>query len=87
MARWLQHAGAFGIGTKINRPIFNAVKQSKPDLIWVDHGAYLGAGLITNLHTLSVPIVNYTIDDPFSGRDGRTLSNGVAVLRSSRGRS
>jgi hypothetical protein len=55
MARWLQHAGAFGIGTKINRPIFNAVKQSKPDLIWVDQGAYLGAGLITNLRTLSVP--------------------------------
>ena len=70
MSRWLHHAGALGVSLKINRPIFNAVKQTRPDLIWVDQGAYLGAGLIANFRSLSVPIVNYTQDDPFGGRDG-----------------
>lgn len=71
MSRWLYHAGAFGIGAKIDRPIFNAVKRFRPSLIWVDQGAYLGARLIANFRTLSAPIVNYTQDDPFGGRDGR----------------
>jgi spore maturation protein CgeB len=80
MERWLYHAGAFGIGAKIDRPIFNAVKQSAPDLIWVDQGAYLGAGLIAKCRTLSVPIVNYTIDDPFGGRDGRRFNRYFEAL-------
>jgi hypothetical protein len=80
MERWLYHAGAFGIGAKIDRPIFNAVKQSPPDLIWVDQGAYLGAGLIAKCRTLSVPIVNYTIDDPF-GSVAATGGDSTVTLR------
>ena len=80
MERWLYHAGAFAIGAKIDRPIFNAVKQSEPDLIWVDQGAYLGGGLIAKCRTLSVPIVNYTIDDPFGGRDGRRFDRYFEAL-------
>ena len=75
MARWLYHAGGFGVGAKINRPIFNAVKRSNPDLIWVDQGQFLDASLIAKFCTLSAPIVNYTIDDPFGGRDGRRFDN------------
>jgi spore maturation protein CgeB len=80
MARWLHRAGGIGIGAKIDRPIFNAVKQSGPRLIWVDQGAYLGAGLIANFRTFSVPIVNYTLDDPFSGRDGRRFDRYLKAL-------
>jgi hypothetical protein len=68
MARWVRHAGAFGIGIKIDRPIFEAVKHSRPNLIWVDQGAYIGGSLIGKLRTLSVPVVNYTIVDPWGGR-------------------
>jgi spore maturation protein CgeB len=78
--RWLHYAGGFGIGAKIDRPIFDAIKQSEPGLVWVDQGAYLGAGLIANLRTLSVPIVNYTLDDPFSGRDGRRFDRYLKAL-------
>ena len=80
MARWLHRGGAFGIGMKIDRPIFKAVRQVAPDLIWVDQGAYLGAGLISKFRTLSVPIVNYTIDDPFGGRDGRRFDRYLRAL-------
>jgi spore maturation protein CgeB len=80
MAAWLHHAGAFGIGAKIDRPIFKAVEQSRPNLIWVDQGAFLGPSLIANFRTLSVPVVNYTIDDPFGGRDGRRFSRYLKAL-------
>ncbi|SFK62481.1 Spore maturation protein CgeB [Methylocapsa palsarum] len=80
MGHWLFHAGGFGIGLKINRPIFKAVEASRPDLIWVDQGDYLDARLISRLRTLSVPIVNYTVDDPFGGRDGRRFNNYLRAL-------
>lgn len=78
--RWLHHAGAFGLGLKIDRPIFKAVAQSRPDLIWVDQGAYLGASLIAKFRSLCVPIANYTLDDPFGGRDGRRFARYFEAL-------
>jgi spore maturation protein CgeB len=80
MYRWIFHGGGFGIGLKINRPVFNAVRESKPDLIWVDQGDFLDASLISKLRTLSVPIVNYTVDDPFGGRDRRRFNNYLGAL-------
>lgn len=80
MGRWLFHAGGFGIGLKINRPIFKAVEESRPDLIWVDQGDYLDGHLISRLRSLSVPIVNYTVDDPFGGRDGRRFDNYLKAI-------
>ncbi|HUI21678.1 MAG TPA: glycosyltransferase [Methylocella sp.] len=80
MERWLYHAGALGIGLKINGPIFKAVKRFEPGLIWVDQGAFLGAALIAKFRTLSVPVVNYTIDDPFGGRDGRRFDRYFTAL-------
>jgi spore maturation protein CgeB len=80
MFRWLHYAGGLGVGAWSDRPIFDAVKQSEPGLIWVDQGAYLGANLISNLRTLSVPIVNYTQDDPFGVRDGRRFNRYFKAL-------
>src|SRR5919106_656231 len=68
--RWLHHAGALGVPLLIDRPIFRRVRESEPDLVWIDQGAFLGPGLLQRLRSLSAPIVNYTIDDPFGGRDG-----------------
>jgi hypothetical protein len=68
--RWLYKTGAIGAGWMINRRIVNAVTEANPDLIWVDQGAFLGPALILNLRSFMIPIVNYTIDDPFNGRDG-----------------
>lgn len=70
VGRWLQHAGALGVPLLIDDPIFRRVRLSEPELIWIDQGAFLGPGLLQHLRSLSAPIVNYTIDDPFGGRDG-----------------
>src|SRR5919106_4024178 len=69
VGRWLQHAGALGVPLLIDRPIFQRVRESKPELVWIDQGAFLGPGVLQRLRSLSAPIVNYTIDDPFGGRD------------------
>lgn len=80
MGRWLYHGGAYGVSLKIDRPMFDAVKDCAPELIWVDQGAYLGGALIRKFRTLSVPVVNYTIDDPFGGRDGRRFDRYFEAL-------
>ena len=80
MFRWLHHTGGIGVGLKIDRPIVEAVGQTRPDLIWVDQGATLGGDLIRKLRSFGVPIVNYTIDDPFGGRDGRRFNRYLTAL-------
>ena len=69
VARWLHHAGAMGVSRVIDKPILRKVHESAPELIWVDQGPFLGPKLVRDLRPISVPIVNYTIDDPFGGRD------------------
>lgn len=53
----------------INNRIVIEVDKAKPDLIWVDQGPFLGKELLMRFKKYRVPIVNYTIDDPFNGRD------------------
>jgi len=65
MDAWLHHAGAFGIGVLIDGPILRAVQQSDPELVWVNQGEFLGPRLLHQLRALSIPIINYTNDDPF----------------------
>lgn len=72
-ARWLHHAGGFGVGLRIDGQLFSAVAAARPELIFVNQGEFLGPSLIRRLRTLNVPIVNYTNDNPFSGRDGLRL--------------
>lgn len=68
---WLHHLGGVGAGLLIDGRLLAAVEAALPDLIWVDQGPFLGRGIIRALSKLGVPVVNYTIDDPFGGRDGR----------------
>ena len=49
----------------------------KPDLVWVDQGEWFGPRIlraIRECYGQSVPIVNYTVDDPFGGRDARRFA-------------
>jgi len=70
VGRWLHHAGGVGIGSLINNKLFHFVAAVRPDLIWVNQGEFLDASLIRRLRNLDAPIINYTNDNPFSGRDG-----------------
>lgn len=74
MARWLHHAGGAGLSHWLNRRIGCAIADAQPDLIWVNQGEFLGPGLLRKLRPLQAPIVNYTIDDPYGGRDGRRFA-------------
>lgn len=70
VSRWLHHAGGFGVGLRIYRPLLAAVAAARPDLIFISQGEFLGPALLGRLRSLGAPIVNYTNDNPFSGRDG-----------------
>ncbi len=68
VARWLYHAGALGAPLLIDDWTFRHVKESRPELVWVDQGPFLGPKLLQRLRSLSAPIVNYSVDDPFGAR-------------------
>jgi len=51
----------------IDKPVFRRVQEFDPDLVWVNQGEFLGPKLLRKLRALSVPVVNYTNDDPFGG--------------------
>lgn len=66
---WIHHAGALGASVFVDSRISQRVRESRPHLIWVNQGEFLGPRLISRLREHSVPIINYTNDDPFGGRD------------------
>ena len=66
VARWLWHMGGAGVGLVIDRRIRREVVRARPDIIWIDQGPFLGRRLLRGLRVLRRPIVNYTIDNPFS---------------------
>lgn len=70
VSRWLHHAGGFGVGLCIDRRLFAAAATARPELIFVNQGEFIGPSLLRPLRSFGVPIVNYTNDNPFSGRDG-----------------
>ncbi len=55
--------------------LLQMLQKTSPELIWVDQGGWIGRGVIRGIRQqLGVPIVNYMLDDPFGGRDGRRFS-------------
>jgi len=65
VSRWLYHAGGIGVGLIVDQPIFELVSRSRPDLIFINQGEFLGPKLLRRLRKLGTPIVNYTNDNPF----------------------
>lgn len=67
VSRWLHHAGGFGVGLLIDQRIYREIKQTNPDLIWVNQGEFIGRNCLSLMRGLGVPIVNRINDDPFGG--------------------
>lgn len=70
-SRWLHHAGGLGVGIFVQGRLLRMVQQAQPQLVWVDQGEYLGPRIIRSLRHLRVPVMNYAVDNPYGGRDGR----------------
>lgn len=68
--RWLYHAGGIGAGAIIGRRLLAAVAASRPQMVWVNQGEFLGPGIVRKLRSFGAPVVSYANDNPFSGRDG-----------------
>lgn len=64
-ARWLHHTGGVGVGLEVKHRLLTEAEQAHPELAWANQGEFLTKGLICRLQHLCVPIVNYTVDNPF----------------------
>ncbi len=74
---WMHHAGGLGSNIMLAHRIAEAVAIVKPDLVWVDQGEWFGPRVLRAIRGrcgAAVPIVNYTVDDPFSGRVARRFA-------------
>jgi spore maturation protein CgeB len=63
---WLVHTGGAGVGLVIDAWIKRQIVAFDPELVWVDHGAFLGPRLIRSLRAPGRTLVNYMIDDAWS---------------------
>jgi spore maturation protein CgeB len=82
VGRWLYYTGGFGVNHLFDRPIVAKVQQIQPDLVWIAQLEYLGCGLLKKLQSISTgPIINYTNDDPFGGRDGPRFRKYLQTVR------
>lgn len=81
---WMYRTGAFGSNIFMARRLADAVKKARPDLVWVDQGEWLGPRMLRAIREgcgAAVPIVNYTVDDPFGGRDARRFAGFLRAAR------
>ena len=80
IGRWIYYTGALGFGLLFDDRIYREVHSARPDFIWVDQGEFLGPSIIKNIRNIRTPVVNYTIDDPFGGRDRLRFRNYLKAL-------
>jgi hypothetical protein len=80
LSRWLNRTGAAGVGALIDDTLVAAAAAAAADVVWVDQGVLLGRRLLKRLRQRRAPIVNYIIDDPFGGRDGRRFDRLIDAL-------
>lgn len=69
----LQTGYAF-IGPVVDEKIFRGVQDAAPDVIWVNHGEFLGRRVLARLRGVGAPIVNYVADNPFSSECRRPFA-------------
>jgi hypothetical protein len=68
---WQCHLGALGSNIWFGARLLRVLQDTAPELVWIDQGEWIGPSLIRAMRRhLRVPLVNYTIDDPFGSRDG-----------------
>jgi len=74
---WLHRSGGMGSNLLFANRMADAVARAQPDVVLVDQGEWLGPRMLRAMRRAchpDVPIVNYTVDDPFGGRDGRRFA-------------
>ena len=74
---WMYRAGGVGSNIMLARRIAMSVATGRPDLVWVDQGEWFGPRMLRAIRQRcgpAVPIVNYTVDDPFGSRDARRFA-------------
>ncbi len=60
------HTNFCGVDWLISKRIYRTVFEFHPDLIWINNGEFLGRNSLDKLRNLSVPVVNYSTDNPFT---------------------
>jgi spore maturation protein CgeB len=67
---WKYHTGAYGFERFIRARVLRAIRSAKFDLVWVDWGDLICAGLVRDLKRQGQFVINYNVDDPYGPRDG-----------------
>jgi spore maturation protein CgeB len=49
----------------IEKRLYSEVSASRPDIIWVNQGEFLGRSTLARLLSIGAPIINYASDNPF----------------------
>ena len=68
--RWAVRTGAFGLGGVVDHYVRSRVNGASFDLVFVDHGFFLGPATIRQLKQAGKIVVNYNQDNPYVERDG-----------------
>lgn len=68
---WTHHTGALWVGTFVRSRILKTIRSREFDLVWVDAGEVICPELVRDLKKQARFILNYNVDDPYGGRDGK----------------
>ncbi len=68
--RWAMRTGAFGLAGVIRRYVRSQVTGAVFDLVFIDHGFFVGPGAMRELKKVGTAVVNYNQDNPYVARDG-----------------
>ena len=78
--RLIWHVGGAMLAPLLCRAMKQSLGTRRFDLCHVDNGDIISSSVVTLLRQYCRRIVNYNIDDPFGGRDGRRFSAHRAAL-------
>ena len=71
---WQWRTGSLGLAEIVRRRVLQSLGRAGSDrtsfdLVWVEDGSLISAGLVRDLKARIPRVLCYTIDDPFGGRD------------------
>ena len=71
LSAWSWKTGGMLLERFVQRRILASVRGRSFDLVYVDGGELVGPTLVSELRNRFGTVINYNIDDPYGGRDGR----------------
>jgi spore maturation protein CgeB len=70
IARKLHYeTGGVFLEGRVTKAVLAEVPAGRFDVVWVDHGRYVGPSLIRRFQADGIPVLNYNVDDPYGFRD------------------